>query len=401
MHVTGSSALELWCSLAPSSPGITSPGTRPTIPTSGARVCHGAGAAIYRATAPFLSWEAISMCRTRESVLSKVSKDSSALSGISTRSGHVTTPDRRHSLKCAAFAPAALYCLCLAFPLVLFGCGDSSLAPPTSPTQLPSPVTPAPPPPPSLSHTRFNGDVYDTASRRVAGATVEILDGPQAGVVTTTDDAGRFSFMGSFDDTMRVRASKSGHVSKTQTIRVPCEMCARYAAFQLELEMAPIDLSGRYTLSFIADSAACAGIPEAARARSYNATIARHPTVPWMFDVSVSDLSVLHGYAWEGINMSVAGNYVSMYVGDAHGVSGLIEQVSPDAYVGFVGGSGTSVETSFSTVSMPFDGLIEYCKQPTGSPSPTSSGTYRCLPTQPSVSVRCISKQHTFHWSRQ
>lgn len=72
--------------------------------------------------------------------------------------------------------------------------GDSRLAPPTSPTQLPLPVTPGPIPAPS--QTRLNGDVYDTASRRVAGVTVTILDGPQAGVFTTTDDAGKFSFMG-------------------------------------------------------------------------------------------------------------------------------------------------------------------------------------------------------------
>ena len=243
---------------------------------------HRAGAAIYLAKAPFLSCETVSVFRRWESV---GSKDSSASSGISTHSGHVTTSNRRNSLKCVAFAPVALYCLCLAFPLLLFGCGDSSLAPPTSPTQLPSPVTPDPPRPSPLSQTRFNGDVYDTASRRVAGATVEILDGPQAGVVTTTDDAGNFSFTGSFDDTMRVRASKPGHVSKTQTSRVACDMCARYIGFQLELEIAPIDLAGGYTLSFIADSAACASIPETARARTYNATIARHPTVPWVFDV--------------------------------------------------------------------------------------------------------------------
>jgi hypothetical protein len=288
------------------------------------------------------------------------------------------------------------------FALLVTSCGgDSPLAPPISPTQLPLPVTPDPPRPPSLSQTRLNGDVYDTASRRVAGATVEILDGPQAGEVTTTDDAGRFSFMGSFDDTMRFRASTPGHVSKTQTSRVPCEMCARYIGFQLELEVAPIDLSGTYTLTFIADSAACAGIPEIARARSYNATIARHQNVPWVFDISIADQSVLHGYTWEGMNMSVAGNYVSMFVGNAHGSSGLIEQVSPDAYVGFDGGSGASVGTSFSTVSMPFDGVIEYCKLPTGSPSPTSSGTYSCLPTQPSATVRCTSKQHTFLLSRR
>jgi hypothetical protein len=235
----------------------------------------------------------------------------------------------------------------------------------------------------------------------VAGATVEILDGPQTGVFATTDEAGRFSFTGTFDDTMRFRASKPGHVSKTQTSRIPCDWCARYLGFQLELEAAPIDLSGRYTLSFTADSAACAGIPETARARHYNATVARHPTVPWVFDVSLSDSSVLHGYEWEGMNMSVAGTYVSMFVGNAHGSSGLIEQVAPDAYVGFDGASGSSVEPAFTTASMPFDGVIDYCQQPTGSPSPTSSGRYSCTPTQPSAAVRCISKQHMFHLSRQ
>lgn len=288
------------------------------------------------------------------------------------------------------------------FALLATSCGgDSSLAPPTSPTQLPLPVTPAPIPSPSLSQTRLNGDVYDTASRRVVGATVEILDGPQAGAVTTTDDAGRFSFTGSFDDTMRFRVSKPGHVTKTQTSRVPCETCARYIGFQLELETAPIDLSGSYTLSFIADAAACAGIPETARARTYNATVARHQTVPWMFAVSISETSVLHGYEWEGMSLSVAGDYVSMFVGDAHGSSGLIEQVAPDAYVGFDGASGSSVGASFSTVSMPFEGVIDYCKLPAGSPSPTSSGKYSCLPTQPSATVRCTSTHHTFLLSRR
>lgn len=123
--------------------------------------------------------------------------------------------------------------------------------------------------------------------------------------------------------------------------------------------------------------------------------------VPWVFDVSIHDASVLHGYEWDGMNMSVAGNYVSMFVGDLHGSSGLIEQVAPDAYVGFDGVSGSSVEPSFSTVSMPFDGVIDYCKLPTGSPLPTSSGTYSCLPAQPSATVQCTSTQHMFVLSRR
>ena len=54
--------------------------------------------------------------------------------------------------------------------------------------------------------------------------------------------------------------------------------------------------------------------------------------------------------------MHVAGNYVSMF-GNLHGSSGLIEQVSPDGYVGFDGGSGL-VGTAFSTVAMPSTELL-------------------------------------------
>ena len=52
--------------------------------------------------------------------------------------------------------------------------------------------------------------VMDTALRRVAGARVEILDGPQAGTVLTTDAQGQFELTGPFLSDNTFRASADG-----------------------------------------------------------------------------------------------------------------------------------------------------------------------------------------------
>lgn len=58
----------------------------------------------------------------------------------------------------------------------------------------------------------------DTAYRPLAGARVEVLDGPQANTSTLTDGAGEFSLRGIFDETTRFRAEKDGHESATGTL---------------------------------------------------------------------------------------------------------------------------------------------------------------------------------------
>jgi hypothetical protein len=52
--------------------------------------------------------------------------------------------------------------------------------------------------------------VYDTAFRSVGGATANLLDGAQAGASTQSDETGRFSFVGVFEDPTTVRVSKEG-----------------------------------------------------------------------------------------------------------------------------------------------------------------------------------------------
>lgn len=67
----------------------------------------------------------------------------------------------------------------------LTGC-DGARPSPTSPTppSIPTTVSPAAPVPNGSVVAR--GTVFDTAFRALAGATVEALDGPQAGTSTTS-----------------------------------------------------------------------------------------------------------------------------------------------------------------------------------------------------------------------
>ena len=42
--------------------------------------------------------------------------------------------------------------------------------------------------------------MVDTADRPLAGAIVDVVDGPQAGTSATSDTKGEFSLTGAFDD---------------------------------------------------------------------------------------------------------------------------------------------------------------------------------------------------------
>jgi hypothetical protein len=232
----------------------------------------------------------------------------------------------------------------------------------------------------------------------VAGARVEVLDGPLAGTATTTNESGSFSIAGSFDDSVRFRVSKPGYIAKTQTSRIPdCATCERYVGFLMELEAVPVDLTGNYILSFTA-APACAGIPEDARTRTYNATITRDRTLAWSFDVAITSGSILHGHASEYVKFGVAGNDVTFSVGDLHGSPGLVEQLTAETYVGFDGSARGSVAPSFSSLSLPFDGLVDYCRLPSGSPAPVGSDNYyACTAGR----VPCVSQGHRVTLSRR
>jgi len=134
--------------------------------------------------------------------------------------------------------------------VALCSCGDHSAASPSAPS------TPAAGNPPGTGIGFMMGTVSDTAFRPLAAATVEVLDGPQAGLTTTADAAGHFSLSGTFDETTRFRATKSGHVTSTRTLQPFCAPCHPnwWINFSLEVLTPPVNMAGEYTATFIADN---------------------------------------------------------------------------------------------------------------------------------------------------
>jgi hypothetical protein len=247
----------------------------------------------------------------------------------------------------------------------------------------------------------ISGSVSDSALRRLAGARVELLDGPQAGMTTTTDAHGGFSLRGIVDDTTRFRASKEGHVTAIATIQPPCDRCnpKRWVHLFLNVLDSPVAIAGDYTLTFIAAST-CANLPDELRTRKYDVTVGPADLL-WAGYPANSDTSFKvtpAGSAFPaGLDLfflNVAGNYVNLALGD-HTDPGIIERVAPDTYLAFGGWAATSAETPVSTISTRFDGWIDYCV------NPQLGERYDCTPSPTVTRARCQSPHHQLILARR
>jgi hypothetical protein len=240
----------------------------------------------------------------------------------------------------------------LALGLGLIGCEGS----------LP-PLAPSPVQPPALHVTgdQLTGNVYDTARRPLADARIEVLDGPEAGLLTTSDSLGRFSLPGTFDDTTRFRASKDGYVAAiaTRNFCAQCNIHRWWINLVLDLVAAPVNIAGEYTLTIVA-SGACSALPADFRTRTYTASVVPAPGRPnTSFDVKVSGAQ-----------------------------PGLVEQVAPNTYLAFGGWFGASV-TDVSTIVAPLDAFIDYCVTPS-----EMGPVYSCGPGQFVEHAECTSTTH-------
>lgn len=281
--------------------------------------------------------------------------------------------------------------LVIAQSLAFCACSDQGSRVPTAPTGAATIATSTP-----LSGEQIKGKVFDTGQRVVAGALVEVLDGPQAGVSTTTNATGEFELRGTFDDTTRFRAAKEGHVSAINTLLPSCERCNphRWIYFNLDVLAPPVQLAGNYVLTLTADT--CANLPAEARTRSYDVTITPSTYRPaTAFELTVTGGSLLEGFrrGW----MNVAGDFVSIGTGDWHGTPGLVEQLAPNSYVGFDGGAEATVTTSpVETISASFWGLIEHCVLKTD-----MGPTYYCGLDRAVVRTQCNSTRHHLTLTRR
>jgi len=84
--------------------------------------------------------------------------------------------------------PRALICV-LVLALGVAGCGssDSSSSTPTSPTPTPTPT-------PTTTTASLTGTVSNSSSQGISGATVTVLDGPEAGASVATNSSGVYTF---------------------------------------------------------------------------------------------------------------------------------------------------------------------------------------------------------------
>ena len=271
----------------------------------------------------------------------------------------------------------------LVLGLALAGCGRS----PASPSPESPPGSPSSPPGSPTGSIQVAGSVSDAAWRPLAGARVEVVDGPQAGLSTTADGNGEFRLSGNFDATTHFRATKEGHVASTWPLPAACGPCNPdwWIHFSLEALAPHPNLAGDYTLTVIANSA-CTSVPEALRTRTFDATLTLHsgPEFPSnsRFEVSLGSPPFLDQY--KSFQIGVAGDYVGGFVGDLHGTPGLAAQVATN-YIALGGSVAGTVETSGATISASMDGFIDYCERPSemgpGSGCSGGSGDTHCTST--------------------
>ena len=275
-------------------------------------------------------------------------------------------------------------------------CGEQGTVVSPPPGAPSSTLPPTPPPAPPTTGAFIRGSVYDTALRTLAGAIIEVLDGPQAGTVVTSDATGAFSLAGEFDADTRFRATKEGHVVATR--RFDSVASTKWIFFELEVLGSSVNVAGDYTLTFIADSA-CADFPDQLRTRTYEATITpgSGTTIPAQLYLNgvVAGASFLERY--NGFGVYVAGDYVAIpQLGDLHGDPGLVERIDTNTYLAFEGSASALVEPAAATISMSLDGFIDYCVM-----TSAMGQRYSCNPSQAVAHARCTSANHRLILTRR
>ena len=252
------------------------------------------------------------------------------------------------------------------------GCNNDT----TSPSR---PTVTNPPPPAGSMHVR--GTVSDTAYRSLAGARVEVLDGPQAGLSATADSRGAFSMTGVFDEATRFRATAEGHVEAIRTLQPFCERCNPnwWIHFALEVPDSPVEIGGDYTLTVVA-SDTCTMLPDDLRSRTYAATIPlTSSATPANTIFRVAGETVLED--WNAIGLGVSGDYVAMWL------ETLVDQLAPNTFLAFTGEAAAVVGASSpSMFVLPFDGSISHCV------TTAANGGYRDCYGGPATTRSCQSR---------
>jgi hypothetical protein len=116
----------------------------------------------------------------------------------------------------------------------------------------------------------LQGSIFEVGNLPLAGARVEVLDGPQAGrVVQMPLQLNSYEIYGLSGD-VRVRATRDGYFAETKTAGMSAN---RRLDFELRPTTPLAALSGTYRLSVTASNACAAQLRPDLRARVYNAVV--------------------------------------------------------------------------------------------------------------------------------
>jgi hypothetical protein len=230
----------------------------------------------------------------------------------------------------------------------------------------------------------MRGTVSDTAFHQIADATIEIVNGPSAGLQTKSDSGGQWGFAGTFDDSTQFRATKDGYDSAIEPLGPFCAACIpnRWVNFVLAVRATPANVAGSYDMTIIADR--CTSLPEQLRTRTYAVTLPS--TANAYFLISPTGANFVPG--WNVVDGGVAGNYLGLWF------ETLVEEVAPGNYLMIGASAGGTVDPEHpGTITMRADGRISYCKVD------AASGAFDWCPR--GATTNCDSQQHTIVLTRR
>jgi hypothetical protein len=254
----------------------------------------------------------------------------------------------------------------LGIALGVSGCSKPQSAAPTAPTTVSVATSAA---------THLLGLVEDSAFRPLAGVTVGVADGPQAGASAISTDSGIFEISGTSTGSVTLRITKAGFSTTTQSASWRPASDRGLVTVTLEPLGPSLDVEpGNYTISVTADrttsydgAAPCSGFPDAFLTRSYSATIASQPTHPRsLFSATLQLNNPAPFITSVDFGVGIAGNTVGFTIDGPD-----IWEILPSyTYLEIAGSAPTDVPATStgSGISIPFSGSFEYCalKSPMG-----------------------------------
>ena len=264
--------------------------------------------------------------------------------------------------------------------IVTSGCG----ATPTSPTGTHT----------SASRVAtIRGRVQDSVSRPIVDARVTIVDGPGAGLSTTTSDDGRFAFAAFMTpaELTALRVEKGGYTPSNPRWRAPDDITVLLRA------VTPLDIEGQYTITFTA-AAECTQLPSALRSRTFTAAVSPVRPDRLNFTSTLTGANFQSGYnTFSAVVASDAARFL-IYSWDAFNWWGddepIIERPATGGYVAWMGTATTPVLNSTSSITAAFNGSVSYCAAP-------SEPTMTNYPPTCSAMVECKSDHHQLTLTRR